>query len=71
MGNKIARVVIGILIACAVIVGVYFILPGSVKNPITAWLQNTTDDNYIVIVTALQNSKVPKHKKISYQQNLR
>lgn len=68
MGNKIARVVIGIVVACAVLVGVYFILPGSVKNPITAWLQNTTDDNYIVVVTALQNAKVPKHKKVSYQQ---
>ncbi len=66
MANKIGRIVLGIVIVCAIIVGVYFVLPGSVKNPLTAWIQNETDSNYAPIVDALKGATIPKNKGVTF-----
>ena len=66
MGNKVARILIGIAILCGVLYGGWMILPGSVKNPILAKYQEKSDDNYTLIVDALKATTVPKNKKVTY-----
>lgn len=67
MANKIGRIVLGIVILAAVVVGVYFILPGQVKNPLTAMLQSNFDgDNYTPITDALKNATIPKNKGVTF-----
>ena len=66
MGTKIARFVIGIIIIAAVVVGIYFVLPGQYKNPITAVLQSATDSNYDTIVNTLKGSTIPKNKDVTF-----
>ena len=67
MANKIGRIVLGIVILCAIAVGVYYILPGSIKNPLTASLQNMTDDNYAIIVDQVKATTIPKNKGVTYE----
>ena len=63
MGNKIARIILGIVIAVAVIAGVYFVLPGQYKNPITQTIQMKTNSNYNEIVDVLKKTTIPKNKE--------
>jgi len=63
MGNKIARIILGIVIAVAVIAGIYFVLPGQYKNPITQTIQMKTNKNYSEIVDVLKKSTIPKNKE--------
>ena len=67
MANKIGRIVLGIVILCAIAVGVYYILPGSIKNPLTATIQEMTDDNYSIIVDQVKGSTIPKNKTVTYE----
>ena len=71
MGNKVARVLIGIVIAVAVIVGVYFILPGPMKNPLKSFLQSTFNSNYKEIITTMQEAKIKGHKTLTYDEIMR
>lgn len=66
MANKIGRIIVGIIIAAALIFVVYMVLPGSLKFPLKAKLQDSTDSNYATIVNAVKGSSVPKHKKMSF-----
>ena len=62
MANKIGRIILGIIIFGGILVGIYFILPGRYKNPLTASIQSATNSNYDVIVNALKGSTIPKNK---------
>ncbi|MCR5213906.1 MAG: hypothetical protein K6E10_05785 [Eubacterium sp.] len=68
MANKIVRIIVGILIFCGIVVGAYFILPGSVKYPITQYLQSNFDTtNYNSVVNAVKASTIPGNKGITYE----
>ena len=66
MGNKVARILFGIIIAGGILVGGYFILPGKVHYPIKQFIQSKTNDNYEKIVEPLKKAKIPKNKEITY-----
>ncbi|MCR5226624.1 MAG: hypothetical protein K6E27_05375 [Eubacterium sp.] len=68
MVNKLGRIIIGIIIICALAVVIFMVLPGNLKFPLKAKLQNETNTNYAVIVDAVKNSSVPKHKKVTFDQ---
>ena len=61
MVNKIVRVVLGIIIAVAIIVGVYMILPGKYKMPLTETIQGITKSWSTEVITELKNAKVPNN----------
>ena len=67
MANKIGRIVLGIIIIAGILVGGYFLLPGQVKNPLTAMLQDMTDANYAVITGALKSATIPKNKGVTFE----
>ena len=71
MGNKVARVLIGIVIAVAVIVGVYFILPGQMKNPLKSFLQSTFNSDYKQIIESMKEAKIKGHKTVTYDEMMR
>ena len=62
MGNKIARIILGIVIIAAILAGVYVILPGRYKSPLTAWFQSNFNSNYNSVVGPIKDATVPKHK---------
>ena len=66
MGNKVARILLGIVIIIGVIVGGYFILPGSVHYPIKQFIQSKTNDNYDKVIEPLKNASIPKNKGITF-----
>ena len=66
MGNKVARILLGIIIAGGVLVGGYFILPGKVHYPIKQFIQSKTNDNYEMVIEPLKKSIIPKNKDITY-----
>ena len=66
MANKVFRIIIGIAILAGIAFGGWMVLPGSVKNPILAWYQAKTDDNYATVVDAIKATTVPKNKKVTY-----
>ena len=61
MFNKVMRVLIGIIIACAVLFGVYMILPGEYKNPITETVQGITKTWSKDVINDIKNAKVPNN----------
>ena len=64
MLNKIIRVVLGIIIAAAILVGIYLVLPGQYKNPITEKLQGITKDWTTGVVEDIKNIKMPTSKEL-------
>lgn len=68
MGNKIFRIIIGIIVVVAVFAVIWLVLPGQYKNPILATYQSKTNDNYDVVVGAVKNSLVQKNKKHTYDE---
>ena len=66
MANKIARIIFGIVLVVGLVIGIYFVLPGRYKNPITAKLQSSTDANYNLIINKVKATTVPKNKKKTY-----
>ncbi|MCR4845205.1 MAG: hypothetical protein K5865_00505 [Eubacterium sp.] len=66
MGNKVARILFGIIIAVGILVGGYFILPGKVHYPIKQFIQSKTNDNYDKVIDPLKKSIIPKNKEITY-----
>ena len=59
MGNRVIRVVLGIILAAAALVGVYFILPGSIKHPIQEKIQSWFMKDKYETVEYLKKQKVP------------
>ena len=66
MGNKVARILFGIIIAVGVLVGGYFILPGKVHYPIKQFIQSKTNDNYEKVIEPLKKAPIPKNKKATF-----
>ena len=66
MGNKVARILLGIVIIVGILVGAYFILPGSVHYPIKAFIQEKTNDNYSKVIDPLKAANVPKNKEFTF-----
>ena len=71
MGNKIARIVLGIVIACALLFGIYVILPGQFKMPLTAYIQSSFNSNYDPIVNTLKDATVPKNKERTFDASMK
>ncbi len=61
MFNKVMRVLIGIIIACAILFGVYTFLPGEYKNPITQTIQEFTKSWSKDVVNEIKGAKVPNN----------
>ena len=66
MVDKIVKFILGILIGCAILTGVYFILPRQYKSPINAKYQEWFEPNYKPIVEYMKQAKIPKHKGVTY-----
>ena len=59
MGNRIVRVIIGIILGIAALVGVYFILPGTIKHPLQEKVQSWLKKDEYEVVTYIKGIKVP------------
>jgi|GEM_PF-1167103 len=68
MANKIIRFVLAIVIVGALAFGIYTILPGQFKNPITEWVQEMFDEDAKEMVDALKSTTVVKHSDVTYDQ---
>lgn len=66
MANKIGRIILAIVIVIAIALGVYAILPGQYKNPITQWWQTTSNEHDKTAIDTLKSSEVPGHKGITF-----
>ena len=55
--NNAIKTVIGILIVAAVLVGIFFILPGQVKSPLLQWYQTNFDDQAAMVIEKGKNLK--------------
>ena len=67
MINKIGRIILGIVIICGLAVGIYYILPGQYKNPLTAKIQESMDGaNYNALIGTIKATTIPKNKGITY-----
>lgn len=68
MANKIGRIVFGIIFLVVLVVVIYMVLPGSIKFPLQAKIQDSTDTNYATIVNTVKAATVPKNKKVTFEQ---
>ncbi len=68
MINKIFRVIIGIIIICVVVFGIYMILPGQYKGPLRQVFQEAVDKDAKALADEYRNAQVPKHKGITFDQ---
>ena len=67
MANKIGRIILWIVVIVGLAVVIYMVLPGKVKNPLTAKIQQTIDGpTYNAIVDPIKNTTMPKNKKVTY-----
>ena len=67
MANKIGRIIIGIVVVCALAFVIYMVLPGQYKNPLKATLQSKTNSNYEDVVGKVKGSLVLKNKEFTYE----
>ena len=61
MGNRLFRIILGIIIGIAALIGTYFALPGSVKYPMEEFFQKTFQEGKYAVAEYYQKQKVPKH----------
>ncbi len=66
MGNRVVRIILGIIIAVAAVVGIYFILPGSIKHPLQEKFQSMFNSDQYETVTYLKTIKVPGYEDITF-----
>jgi hypothetical protein len=66
MGTKVVRWIIGILIGCAVLVGIYFILPGQYHYRIKEFIQKNTNRTYKEIVREMKTKMVPGYENRTF-----
>ncbi len=59
MGNRIMRIIFGIIIAIAALVVVYLVLPGSMKYPLQEWFQSTFQSSKHELAETYKKAKVP------------
>lgn len=67
MANRIIRIIVGIAIIAGILVGGYFILPGSVKWPLTQWYQTNFDENAKTVMEGVWSGTLPGHKGLDYK----
>lgn len=60
MGNRVIRIVLGIVIALAALVGIYLVLPGNMKNPLIEFFQKTFQKNTYAVSEYYMKQQVPK-----------
>ena len=61
MGNRLFRIILGIVIGLGVLIGGFFVLPGSVKYPMEEFFQKTFQKEKYAVAEYYQKQKVPKH----------
>jgi len=61
MGNRVVRIVLGIIIVIAALVGIYLILPGNLKYPLQEWFQKTFQKDTYAVSEYYMKTKVPNH----------
>ena len=61
MSNRIGRVVFGLIIGIAALIGIYFVLPGNIKHPLQEWFQKTFQSSTYAVAEKIQQAKVPDH----------
>jgi len=66
MGNKIVRLFLAIFIVAALGTGIYMILPGQYKNPLTETFQSMTNKYDKEAVSTLKKADVPGHKGVTF-----
>jgi len=66
MGTKVFRVIIGIIIGCALLVGIYFILPGKYHYRIKEFLQGMFNKNYKAVCRELKTKTVPGYPNVTF-----
>ncbi len=59
MGNRIARIILGIVIGIAALIGIYLVLPGSIKHPLQEWFQSTFQSAKHELAETYKKAKVP------------
>ena len=60
MGNRIIRIVLGIILGIGALVGIFFILPGNLKNPIIEFFQKTFQKGTYAVSEYYMQQPVPK-----------
>ena len=60
MGNRVVRIVLGIVIGIAALVGIYLILPGNLKNPLLEFFQKTFQKDTYAVSEYYMKQQVPK-----------
>ena len=61
MGNRIGRVVFGLILGIAALVVIYLVLPGNVKHPLQEWFQKTFQSKTYAVAEKYQKTLVPDH----------
>ena len=61
MGNRLVRIILGIVIGIAALVGIFFVLPGNLKNPMIEFWQKTFQKDSYAVAEYYQKQKVPKN----------
>ena len=63
MGNRIVRIILGIVIGIGALVAIYFFaLPGSVKHPIEEFIQKTFSKDTYAVAEYYQKQEVPRRE---------
>ncbi len=62
MGNRVFRIILGIVLAIAALVAIYIFLPGSAKNPMTEFFQKTFQKDTYAVAEYYQKQEVPKRE---------
>ena len=60
MGNRVIRIVLGIIIGLAALVGIYLVLPGNMKNPLIEFFQKTFQKGAYAVSEYYMQQQVPK-----------
>ena len=66
MGNRVVRVVLGLVLLIGAVIGIYFILPGSIKHPLQEKLQSWLKSDQYETVTYLKGIIVPGQEEMNF-----
>ena len=61
MGNRLVRIILGIVIGIAALVVIFLVLPGNAKNPMIEIWQKTFQKDTYAVAEYYQKQKVPKN----------
>ncbi|MBR3538129.1 MAG: hypothetical protein IKN79_03540 [Eubacterium sp.] len=66
MANTVIRIILGIVLGIAAIIGIYFILPGNIKHPLQEKLQSWLKADQYEAVTYMKSLKVPDEDNMTF-----